>query len=987
MDESKEGLLSPSQRYHALGDSSADINDDGEGGYARTRRSVSSSHSGSDLDATEFLHTDPLAGEPTHAYDRAHDEKPFFLTGQRRINFDTLRRPFRGRSKCCLTLCAIILMIWIILGAGGATVYYKFRQPPASGLSPPWYPTPKGGMASSWAVSYQKASLMVSNMTLTEKVNVTTGTGWRMGLAVGTNGPAVHVGFPQLQLQDGPLGLRFADNATAFPAGITTGATWNKDLMYQRGRAHGEEARGKGINVLLGPDIGPLGRMPAGGRNWEGFGSDPYLQGVAGAQTIKGIQAEGVMATIKHFVANEQEHFRQAWEWGLPNAISSNIDDRTLHEMYAWPFADAVKAGVASVMCSYNMLNNSYACQNSKLLNGLLKDEMGFQGFVMSDWGAQRAGVASTLAGLDMTMPGDGLRFSDGESLWGPELTRSIMNGSVPLERLNDMVTRVVAAWYQLGQDDTTKFDRKGPNFSSWTKDRTGTMAPGSQTDQDVVEVNRFLNVQSNHSEIARAVAREGTVLLKNENLLPIDRMGFTDAKRDLPQRHTRNLKVGVFGEDAGPGKGPNACVDRACNQGTLGSGWGSGAVDFPYLVPPVTALREGFNLSMVEFSEYLTNTPAFSSDPGILDQDVCIVFGNADAGEGFVRWSNVAGDRPDLNLQKGADDLIVKVATGCTGEVLVVIHNVGPVVMEKWVDLPKVKAVLLANLPGEESGNALADIIFGDESPSGHLPYTIGKTLEDYGPGGQILYLPNGVVPQQDFDEGLYIDYRWFDKKKIAPRFPFGFGLSYTTFEFSNLQIASVNDKSALPQPRPAPGATPPKYSTDIPDESEALWPEDGSIRRLDKYIYPYLDIIDELVEGHYPYPEGYNVEQPLSNAGGDEGGNPDLWETYVKVRVNVTNTGAKAGKAVAQLYMGYPTQSGPSKAHIDFPVKVLRGFEKVALEQLESQTVEFNLTRRDLSYWDTDAQNWVMLTDKEGQYSFWVGESSASLTASGMW
>jgi beta-glucosidase len=242
--------------------------------------------------------------------------------------------------------------------------------------------------------------------------------------------------------------------------------------MYARGKAHAAEAKAKGIHVLLGPCVGPLGRMPAGGRNWEGFGADPYLQGIAGAETVKGIQSEGVMATIKHFVANEQEHFRQPGEWGLPHALSSNINDRTMHELYAWPFGDAVRAGVASVMCSYNMVINSYACSNSKLLNGILKDEMGFQGFIMSDWLAQRSGVASALAGLDMTMPGDGLFWQNGKSLWGSELTRSILNGSVPVDRLNDMVTRIVAAWYQLGQDDPEKFDNSGPNFSSWTNDR-----------------------------------------------------------------------------------------------------------------------------------------------------------------------------------------------------------------------------------------------------------------------------------------------------------------------------------------------------------------------------------------------------------------------------------------------------------------------------------------------------------------------------------
>lgn len=377
MDESRTGLLTPNQQYQAVGQ--ADQDDDHEAGFSRTRRSIDSDDLDSDLDATEFL-TDPLDDSLPRAH---HDEKqPAFITGQKSINYSAWTRPFRNRSKCCITACSLILILWIILAGGSAVVYNKFKQAPAYGLSPAWYPTPQGGIASTWADAYQKASIMVGKMTLAEKVNVTTGTGWTMGLATGTNGPASHVGFPQLSLQDGPLGLRTADNITAFPAGVTVGATWNKELMHARGAALGEEARNKGINVLLGPVVGPLGRMPAGGRNWEGFSSDPYLAGVAAAETIKGIQSEGVMATVKRLVGNEQEHYRQPWEWALPHALSSNIDDRTLHELYLWPFGDAVKAGVAAVMCSYQQLNNSYACQNSKLINGILKDEMGFQGYV-----------------------------------------------------------------------------------------------------------------------------------------------------------------------------------------------------------------------------------------------------------------------------------------------------------------------------------------------------------------------------------------------------------------------------------------------------------------------------------------------------------------------------------------------------------------------------------------------------------------------------
>jgi beta-glucosidase len=966
MDQSSRGLLSRSP--HPF--------DDDAQHKARFRRSYEAhqtSDSESDIDATDYLSKTPTT-----------PSTPAFRAGKRPRW--SLRGPVALRSRCCLILLSVTGVILLLLAAGGGFVFKKYKDEPAYGQSPPWYPAPLGGASKNWAESYGKAKKMVERMTLAEKVNVTTGTGWMMGLAVGTNGPAVHVGFPQLQLQDGPLGIRFADNITAFPAGITVGATWNRELMYERGKAHAEEAKAKGVNVLLGPCVGPLGRMPAGGRNWEGFGSDPYLQGVAGAETIKGIQSQGVMATIKHFIANEQEHFRQPWEWGLPHAISSNIDDRTLHELYAWPFGDAVKAGVASVMCSYNMVNNSYACGNSKLMNGILKDELGFQGFVMSDWLAQRGGVSTALAGLDMTMPGDGLGWQDGKSLWGPQLTKAVLNGSVPVARLNDMATRVVAAWYQLGQDDETKWPREPPNFSSWTDDKMGVMYPGSKSPQEVVEVNKFLNVMSNHSAIAMQVAAEGTVLLKNKDVLPISRDGYIDAKK----RHEGKLKVGIFGEDAGPGKGPNFCKDRACNQGTLGSGWGSGAVEFPYLTPPSDAIKKEFDPSKVDLHEYLTNSPPFDTDEKtVADLNLCIVFANSDAGEGFASSGGVRGDRNDLTLHKGGDDLIVRTAAKCgggKGDVVVVIHSVGPVVMEKWIDLPNVKAVLLANLPGQESGSALAQVLFGDVNPSGKLPYTVGRSLEDYGPGAKVLYLPNGVVPQQDFKEGLYIDYRYFDKHDIAPRFEFGFGLSYTTFEIGNVTVTEQKPKSPWPAPRSSsPPAEPPRYDDKIPDASEALFPKD--LRKLEKYVYPYLDKVDDIVSSSYPYPEEDDKKQPPSPAGGEEGGNPDLWEVYVTVSADIKNTGARKGKVVPQLYLSYPEQQGQQSgsATTDFPIRVLRGFEKVELEKGETQTVEFDLTRRDLSYWDVEAQNWRMV--EAGEYRFTVGQSSRDVGGVGKW
>ncbi|KAJ9259718.1 CAZyme family GH3 [Paecilomyces variotii] len=884
------------------------------------------------------------------------------------------------RKQCFWVVLVIFLLACSIAPLASAwknTVEWWRRRPETD--SPPWYPSPRGGTVKRWADSYSKAKGLVERMSLVEKVNVTTGTGWEMGLCVGNTGPAEGVRFPSLCLQDGPLGLRFSDHISAFPAGITTGATWNRDLMRKRGFALGQEARAKGVNVLLGPSMGPLGLMPAGGRNWEGFGSDPVLQAAGAAETIRGIQRNGVIATAKHFLLNEQEHFRQPYEWGISTALSSNIDDRSIREVFVWPFAESVRAGVASVMCSYQRVNNTHACENSKILNGLLKDELGFQGFVQSDWLAQRSGVDSALAGLDMSMPGDGLRWVDGDSLWGSQLTKAVLNGTVPMERLNDMVTRIVAAWYHLRQDSwdaPPPFGKGGPNFSSWTNDEVGLLHPGSD-DETTGVVNKFVDAQGKgaeaHSIIARQVATEGIVLLKNEdNILPLS--------RGSPEPG-RTYRVGVYGEDAGPGNGPNACPDRGCNQGTLASGWGSGAVEFPYLVAPSTALQAAWNSSDVETTAYLNNDVDESQ---LTDKDLCMVFVNADGGEGFINSDGIHGDRNDLFLQKGGDELVQKVANGCgagKGKTIVVVHAVGPVIMESWIENPGVKAVLLAHLPGQESGNALVDVLFGVQDASGRLPYTIGKSLEDYGPGAQVLYEPNGEVPQVNLSNALYIDYRYFDRHDISPRYEFGFGLSYTTIELSDLRITPLQKKYYLPSPRPRDTADPPDYDNTIPAPETALFPE--GFRKLKKYIYPYISSIEEAEpNGHYEYPAGYEKAQEPSPAGGDEGGNPSLYDLYAQVNVRIQNTGSRIGREVVQVYVSFPPVSEwdeDGEHPIDFPVRVLRNFVKVQLKPGQSRNIELTLTRKDLSYWSTRYQNWIMPTN--GTFKIGVGRSSRNL------
>ncbi|KAK4637863.1 putative beta-glucosidase E [Fulvia fulva] len=977
--------------------------DDYELDYADTPLVKRESFDDDDDNLSDIAELDPLKSKQRRYTDDARQPLPSLFDKQKK-QFAWLNHTKRqgrwwlpSRFFCFLALlfCATLMLL---LSAGGLWVY-KVGGMPEDGQSEAWYPTPKGGTVEQWQKSYEKAAKLVKQMTLAEKVNITTGTGWQMGPCVGNTGPVDRLNFPSLCLQDGPLGLRFVDNATSFPAAITVGATWNKDLMYERGKAHGFEAKMKGINVLLGPSMGALGRLPAGGRNWEGYGSDPVLQAIGAAQTIRGIQSNGVIATAKHFVGNEQEHFRQSWEWGTPNAISSNIDDRTLHELYAWPFAESIRAGVGSVMCSYNQVNNSYACQNSKLMNGILKDEMGFQGFIQSDWLAQRSGVASALAGLDMSMPGDGLRWQDGETLWGGQLTKAVLNGSVPVDRLDDAVLRIVAAWYQLGQDDAQAWPRytlsSSATFSSWTNEEEGKLHPGSPDNEETGIVNKFVPVRQtkqggDHNELARRIAAEGIVMVKNdENVLPITTSGGNVKSTRQGKVSGEKIQIGIFGEDAFANpRGANACEDRGCNEYTLASGWGSGASNFPYLVAPFDALNATFDHSAVNVTTHKKQAAKYAG--GIAEkQDLCIVFANSDAGEGFISWGKVKGDRPDLKIQKQGDTLIAEVARKCGNDqrnsgsaanTIVVLHTVGPTMLEHWIDMPGVKAVLIAHLPGQESGNALADVIFGEVNPSGKLPYTMAKKEDDYGPTSKILTFPNQVVPQQNFTEGLYIDYRYFDKHDIEPRYEFGFGLSFTKFQLSSPKVATHPTQSDIPAPR-LETVDPPLLNPKTPDAKDAVWPV--GFKQLKKYIYPYIDSAsDGKPKGAPALPYNPKVPHASSAAGGGEGGNPDLYTTLATIQATLTNTGTVTGATVVQLYLSYPkTVRDADGQMIDMPVKVLRGFEKLDLgteNDNKSTQVEFNLTRKDLSYWDIKRQNWVL---PQGDFTAHLGFSSRNL------
>ena len=321
--------------------------------------------------------------------------------------------------------------------------------------------------------------------------------------------------------------------------------------MYANGHDMGEEYRMLRADAVLEPVCGALGRFPEGGRNAEGFSPDPYLSGELIAPTIEGMQDAGGIATIRHYIANEQEHFRNQIDdptnpHNLTNSISANLDDRTMHENYLWPFANVAKAGAGSIMASYNQINNSYASQNSYALNHLLEGELGYQVFVMTDWGGHHGGVSSTVAGLDMSMPGD-FPILSGNAIWGSNMTAMVLNGTVPEWRLDDACMRIMTAFYQLGRDK----DRNPPNFSSFT---TKEYAPipliGGQTPQ---LVNEGVPVRGNHKKLNREIATASTVMLKNNGSLPLT---------------GSEPRVAIIGEDAGSNAwGANGCRDNGLQQ------------------------------------------------------------------------------------------------------------------------------------------------------------------------------------------------------------------------------------------------------------------------------------------------------------------------------------------------------------------------------------------------------------------------------------
>lgn len=577
----------------------------------------------------------------------------------------------------------------------------------------------------------------------------------------------------------------------------------------------------------------------------------------------------------------------------------------------------------------------------------------------MSDWLSHMSGVASAIAGLDMDMPGDVQIPLFGNSFWMYELTRSTLNGSIPMDRLNDMATRIVATWYKMGQDED---DYPQTNFDTNSDTAEGPLYPAAFPDSPTGIVNEFVPVQDDHDVVARQIAQDAITLLKNNGSL-------------LPLSTTSPLKV--FGTDAQTNSdGANACSDRNCNKGTLGQGWGSGTVDYMYLNDPITALKERSD----DVTLYNSDTFPILDDPA--EEDVAIVFLSSDAGENTYTVEGNHGDRDASGLYAWhGGDKLVQTAAAKYSNVVVVAHTVGPLILENWIDLPSVKSVLIAHLPGQEAGKSLTNILYGDTSPNGHLPYSITYSEDDF-PASVTDLIDSAFLnqPQDTYTEGLYIDYRYLNKNETKPRYAFGHGLSYTTFSYTDASISKVTQLDTIP-PERSPKSGILNYTQPIPDASEAVAP--AGFDKIWRYIYPWLTQSDAEAAAadavkEYDYPEGYSTTQKEGpRAGGGQGGNPALWDVAYTISVTVTNTGDDyAGKASVQAYLQFPEDS-----IYETPVIQLRDFEKTEeLAPGESATVELTLTRKDVSVWDVELQDWVVPV-VDGAYRVWIGAASDDL------
>ncbi|HHK5535393.1 TPA: glycoside hydrolase family 3 C-terminal domain-containing protein [Bacillus mobilis] len=553
---------------------------------------------------------------------------------------------------------------------------------------------------------------IISQMTLEEKASLCS------GLDFWNTKGIERLGIPSIMVTDGPHGLRKqaegADHlgiynsipSTCFPSAVGLASTWNKELINQVGVALGEECQAENVGVLLGPGAN-IKRSPLCGRNFEYFSEDPYLSSQMAANHVKGVQSQGVGTSLKHFAANNQEHRRMS--------VDAIVDERTLREIYLASFEDVIKeAQPWTVMSAYNKINGEYASENTYLLNDILKDEWGFEGFVVSDWGAVNERVASLANGLELEMPSS---FGIGEK----KIIDAVNGGELTIEKLDQSVERLLNIIFK---------------------------AMDNQLENAVYS-------KEAHHQLAREVASESMVMLQNEDsILPLKKEGTVAV-------------IGEFAKQPRYQGGGSSHINPTKLESILEE------IEMVSGEKTNILFAQGYDLASDDVDENMIN-------------EAKIVAESADTAVLFVglpdRYESEGFDRKHLQMPKNHVQLIEAIAE-VQNNIVIVLSNGAPIEMP-WIG--KVKGILEGYLGGQALGGAIADILFGDANPSGKLAETFPKVLSD---NPSYLNFP-GEGDKVEYKEGVFVGYRYYDKKQIEPLFPFGFGLSYTNFEYSNLSI-----------------------------------------------------------------------------------------------------------------------------------------------------------------------------------------------------
>ena len=624
----------------------------------------------------------------------------------------------------------------------------------------------------SWEEAHQKAEEKMKLFSIDEKLSILFGIQNMQKKpedkgCVGAIEP-IKEKFGGMCLQDGPAGVRFSTSTQSWQAAINTVSTFNKSLLYEVGKAQGKEFREKGVNVALTPAMN-IQRNPQGGRIWESFGDDPFLAGVAATQIIKGIQSNGVIACAKHYVGNDQETNRKN--------SSSNIKEQALWEIYLEPFIRSVQdAEVGAIMAAYNAINYTYVINNTRIVQNYLKEKIGYRGYVMSDWWAITSDDPNIFtSGIDMNMPGGKYEgdksIGRNESFWSK--FKDHLGNEIPYERLDDAVERILAPMFKLDQFNE---DIKFPEIDLMKN--------------TITEETKKLNFEA---------AMQSNILLKNENnILPLKNMG--------------NKTIAIIGNDADESPcirdSDCSCKSKTNNiyKGHIALGYGSGTTYFNYSISPLSAIsaraqKEGINIKtsvdITKEKEIISNHTIDVGKENIYkakeiakDADICIVFLSADSGEQYISLEQSVGDRYDLNAWHSGNELVEAVLE-VNDNVIVIINAPGPINLP-WLD--KIKALIFSGFGGAESGNGITSILFGDYNPSGHLPY-VWAELDNYPSKIDIFSNPT----YYDYNEGVFVGQRYFDKNNLNYTFPFGFGLSYTEFEFVNNSLNATMTKEGL--------------------------------------------------------------------------------------------------------------------------------------------------------------------------------------------